>query len=52
MMPKLDTVDEFERFRIERDSMMMQEALNELDPFVGHPPCYAKKSREIVTSAA
>jgi hypothetical protein len=51
-MPKLDTVDEFERFRIERDAMMMQEALNELDPFVGHLPCYAKKSREIVTSAA
>jgi hypothetical protein len=51
-MPKLDTVDEFERFRIERDATMMQDALNELDPFVGHPPCYEKKSREIVTSAA
>jgi len=52
IMPNLDTVDEFERFRIERDATMMQDALNELDPFVGHPPCYEKKSREIVTSAA
>jgi len=43
-MPKLDTVDEFERFRIERDSMMMQEALNELDPFVGHPPATRRKA--------
>ncbi len=51
-MPKPETEDEFERFRIERDATMMQEALNELDPFVGHPPCYAKKGREIVTSAA
>jgi hypothetical protein len=51
-MPKLDRVDEFERFRIERDATMMQEGLNELDPFVGHLLCYAKKSREIVTSAA
>ena len=51
-MPKSETEDEHERFRIERDRTMMQEALDELDPFVGHPPGYAKKSREIVTSAA
>jgi len=51
-MPNLETVDEFERFRIERDATMMKEALNELDPFVGHTPCYAKKGGEIVTSAA
>ena len=51
-MPKSETEDERKRFRIERDATMTQEALNELDPFVGHPPCYAKKSREIVTSAA
>jgi hypothetical protein len=50
-MPNLDTVDKFERFRIERDATMMQ-VLNESDPFVGRPPCYAKKSREIITSAA
>ena len=43
-MPKPDTEDEFERFRIERDATMMQEVLNELDPFVGHPPATRKKA--------
>jgi hypothetical protein len=51
-MPKPDTEYEFERFRIERDAAMMQEALNELDPFVGHPPCYAKTGQDVVTPAA
>jgi hypothetical protein len=46
-MPKPNTVDEFERFRIERDATMMQEALNELDPFVGHPPATRKKAERL-----
>jgi hypothetical protein len=52
-MSKPDREDPFKQFRIERDAAMMCEALNELDPFVGHPPCYEKpEGRGIVNPAA
>lgn len=53
VMSKPELIDDFELFRIERDTAMMHFALNELDPFIRSSPCYDKEEgREIVTSAA
>lgn len=32
---------EYLEFCIARDAWLMDEGLNDVDPFVGHPPCYA-----------
>lgn len=34
------TQETFEQFGAMRDAWLMLEGLNDLDPFVGHPPCY------------
>jgi hypothetical protein len=33
--------ESFEEFGAMRDAWLMLEGLNDLDPFVGRPPCYA-----------
>jgi len=32
--------ESYEEFGVMRDAWLMLEGLNDLDPFVGHPPCY------------
>jgi hypothetical protein len=32
---------EYLEFCVVRDAWLMYEGLNDADPFVGHPPCYA-----------
>jgi hypothetical protein len=32
--------ESYQEFGAMRDAWLMWEGLNDLDPFVGHPPCY------------
>jgi len=32
--------ESYEEFGVMRDAWLMLEGLNDLDPFVGYPPCY------------
>jgi hypothetical protein len=36
--------ESYEDFGVMRDAWLMLEGLNDLDPFVGHPPCYVHES--------
>jgi hypothetical protein len=52
-MPKPTTTIDYILFWIKRDAAMMREALDELDPFVEHAPCYANRlPEETVNEAA
>jgi hypothetical protein len=52
-MARLMTKDDYTQFWMKRDATMMREALDELDSFVEHPPCYAdRRDRQIGSPAA
>jgi hypothetical protein len=41
----------YEEFGLMRDAWLMLEGLNDLDPFVGHPPCYLHETLDDVLAS-
>jgi hypothetical protein len=53
-MARLMTKEDSTQFWVKHDATMMREALDELDSFVEHPPCYTNRrdQQEIGSPAA